>query len=537
MDARDDSGDAAIPERDGPGAAALHYLTGSSRGLTAWMGGAEHLLSLSARGSPRLSLGRVTPAGARPLARMWKGGGEYRLEGIADTPIWVNGRLAAGTALRQGDMIEFGEEGPIARFELAEVAHQPRRMLTEIVQDAAGYLRTSRRPVTERLPRAVRGAVGDMVHRSTLLFRVSVLLVLAVVVVLAFRQGDELDRLERDLIAGEARLHRIAEALNQTQEQTLRPGDLAELRDELETRRATTESRVAALEERWQVWARVIAAATPSVRFIEGAFTFQDPETGALLRHVVDAAGNMVMTPFGRPLLSLQGNGPVAERAFTGTSVLVEGSEDLLTNRHVALPWEHDAGASVAISQGLEPVLRVLNVYFPGEKKGIAVELARAAEGVDFALLRTAETFGDRTRLALSTRDVVLGDDVVVMGYPTGLTAILARAGPNFVDKLEDLSDLKATAIAARLAAAGLVRPLASRGIVSQTTSEALVFDADTTQGGSGGPVLASDGEVLALTARIVTSFGGSNIGVPAHEIASFLAKGDNAPAATPPEE
>ncbi|MEM8760306.1 MAG: trypsin-like peptidase domain-containing protein [Pseudomonadota bacterium] len=191
----------------------------------------------------------------------------------------------------------------------------------------------------------------------------------------------------------------------------------------------------------------------------------------------------------------------------------------------------------MAISQGLEPVPRVLNVYFSGERKGIAVALARAAEGVDLALLRTAETFGDRTRLALSTRDVVLGDDVVVMGYPTGLTAILARAGPDVVDRLEDLSDLKATAIAARLAAADLVRPLASRGIVSQTTSEALVFDADTTQGGSGGPVLASDGEVLALTASILTSFGGSNIGVPAHEIASFLTKGGDAPAATPPEE
>ena len=43
----------------------------------------------------------------------------------------------------------------------------------------------------------------------------------------------------------------------------------------------------------------------------------------------------------------------------------------------------------------------------------------------------------------------------------------------------------------------------------------AVVYDAETTTGGSGGPVLDSAGQVIAVNAAILPEFGGSNIGVP----------------------
>ncbi|NIT68822.1 MAG: hypothetical protein GWN51_17705, partial [Gemmatimonadetes bacterium] len=66
------------------------------------------------------------------------------------------------------------------------------------------------------------------------------------------------------------------------------------------------------------------------------------------------------------------------------------------------------------------------------------------------------------------------------------------------------------------LARGGYVAPLATVGIIGQTTEVAIVYDAETTHGGSGGPVLDLDGEVIAVNAAILPEFGGSNLGVPA---------------------
>ncbi len=77
--------------------------------------------------------------------------------------------------------------------------------------------------------------------------------------------------------------------------------------------------------------------------------------------------------------------------------------------------------------------------------------------------------------------------------------------------------------MAARLAEEGYVAPLASRGIVSQATPATIVYDAETTHGGSGGPVLDMNGDVVAVNAAILPEYGGSNLGIPAAKVRALL--------------
>ena len=64
---------------------------------------------------------------------------------------------------------------------------------------------------------------------------------------------------------------------------------------------------------------------------------------------------------------------------------------------------------------------------------------------------------------------------------------------------------------------------------MGQVTSASIVYDAETTSGGSGGPVLNLSGSVVAVNTAILPEFGGSNLGVPARAAIALIrrARGD----------
>jgi serine protease Do len=112
-----------------------------------------------------------------------------------------------------------------------------------------------------------------------------------------------------------------------------------------------------------------------------------------------------------------------------------------------------------------------------------------------------------------------------VIGYPAGIQALLARAGDAFVDELSRRPNVDDDAVTHELARARLIKPRASRGIVGQVSDAAVVYDAQTTSGGSGGPVLNLKGEVVAINRAVLQEFGGSNIGVPAQHAIDLIAQ------------
>jgi S1-C subfamily serine protease len=104
---------------------------------------------------------------------------------------------------------------------------------------------------------------------------------------------------------------------------------------------------------------------------------------------------------------------------------------------------------------------------------------------------------------------------VVVLGYPAGLEAILAKAETSVVEKILELHGSSSERVTEALSLRGLIRPSTTQGHIGDVTRTDIVYDAPTTQGGSGGPVFNKRGEVIAVEYAVLPKFGGNSFGIP----------------------
>lgn len=517
---------AAEPAAPAPVPVVVH-LSGSRRGTTQRLRGDDLWIGVAPDDAVRVA---AEPQVAEHHVALHRRGGSYELVAAPGRPVWVNGEPATRRPLASGDVLEIGKDGPVLRFRLYPPGSRADKSVAEAFNDCYDTARYGTRTPVGRAALMVSGAVRELGTQTALWLRllfVAVLVLLLTVGYLTVRSS----RLERRLAS---EVEGIAQLVESGQREALKPEELAALRREL----ATTEERVGALEERAAAPQRVITAASRSVLFLQGAYGFVDPESGRPLRFAgLEANGLPVRNPDGSPAVGLGGTGPLIEARFTGTAFVVTAEGTLLTNRHVALPWVYDGAAQTVISQGFEPVMSRFIAWPPGEAEATEVRLLAASDDHDLAVL-SAPALGDCCApLPLALDPPLPGDGVIVLGYPAGIQALLARAEESVVRGLMATGTTDFWSVVEGLARHGQIAPLASGGIVAQVTPSAVVYDAETTRGGSGGPVLDLDGNVVAITSAVVTDFGGSNLAVPAAGARELLAGGAAAasPAADPP--
>jgi S1-C subfamily serine protease len=65
------------------------------------------------------------------------------------------------------------------------------------------------------------------------------------------------------------------------------------------------------------------------------------------------------------------------------------------------------------------------------------------------------------------------------------------------------------------LAHRNLIHPIITQGHIGDILPDKIVFDAQTTVGGSGGPLFNRQGKVIGVTYAVLKGFGGSNFGIP----------------------
>jgi len=260
----------------------------------------------------------------------------------------------------------------------------------------------------------------------------------------------------------------------------------------------------------------VIRSYAPSVCLIHVSVGFIDKNSGQALRYggigpdgpYKDSDGNIVYT--------LEGRAPEVRADFFGTGFIV-GGDKILTNHHVAQPWWQNDELSHVTQQGLEPAVATMSAYFPESSKAIHVEIAQISKEADLALLTGNLSELKRSTLKLDPRKeaAISGQPLISLGYPTGLSAILARASEDAVQDIVKVTGGDPKGVIDELARRKLIRPTVTQGHIGDILADRIVYDAQTTSGGSGGPLINQEGQVVGVTYAIVRGFGGSNFGVP----------------------
>lgn len=488
----------------------LVRLSGADRGRADVLTGDHIPLTIQAD-----RLAGIAQPGEAPSAVLNRRGETFEIEAAEGQELWINGERQGRMVLASGDVIELGAGGPVIRFRLQPEGTGSHKSVQDVFSDCWACARYDGGGLLQQAGLLIGGIPMELATRTTLLFRTAVVGVLMVLAAATATLYQKNATLQTQLDQGRGEWATLVTRLNHGGNEPAGAETLSQLAADMRNTLAATSDRIEALEQRGGAASRVVASATQSTALLLGSYGFIEPKSGKTLRFVVNADRSVVREPNGAAAVTLDGQGPPVESFYTGTGFVV-GDGLLMTNRHVALPWDFDEAAAGLIKEGLTPVMLRFMTYLPSIKEGLVTEFVAASDDDDIAVLRVPALRGRVPALPLAARAPQAGEEVLVMGYPLGLRALMARSGAAVVAEVMESKNLDAWSATATLAAGGNILPLASRGIVGQVNKSYLVYDAETTHGGSGGPVLLiASGEVVAINEAILPEFGGSNMGVP----------------------
>ena len=318
------------------------------------------------------------------------------------------------------------------------------------------------------------------------------------------------DPANADLLEQKQQLQQKSQAL---QQKLSAPdgSDVTELRKQLQD----TTARLNKIEGNAQAAEAIIHDFAPSVCLLHVSVAFNEKSSGRRLRYGgISSDGSPLKDSDGNTVYTTEGRAPEVRADFFGTG-FIAGEGKILTNHHVVQPWWENEDLNGIVQQGLEPVIGAIEAYFPNATNAIPVGISQISDEADLALIHGDLTELKRPILRLDKDAAVSGEALISVGYATGLDAILARAGEDAVRDIVKLTGGEPNLVLTELAKRKLIRPLVTQGHVGDVLPDKIVYDAQTTSGGSGGPLLNRHGGVIGVTFAIVKGFGGSNFGVP----------------------
>ena len=488
----------------------LLHLDGPLRGRTITYDTPDLLFGSSAKADIRYTGGLTIQDRHAELKLI---GDRFHLRAL-EGEVFVNGREVEEVVLDNNDLIEIGRQGPKMRFRTHTGKGRVSKPVAQMVRDAREVGQAS------GVFALTQSMFDDLKSHATPRLKIGVPMILLTLLGVGAayfggwiggRQGapDPAEQ-ERTLARIQAQYAREIGRL-QAEVDTLRAGNVS--RDDL---------------------AKVRAELLRNTRVVDDLL-----QQDSALKQVLDVYSDGVCMVHGVWTLYLTRNGRIyplrdskkkpLQIEYLGSGFLASKQGRVITNRHVAEPWWRNPKVSTLIEQGFEPTLVRLEVIFPG-RAPLPVDIGSirvSPEGMDVATFVVRNTGGIPV-LPLAQGDIGRhrGRKIILLGYPTGMKALLARAEPEVVGGiLKDSKDV--SSLIHEFAKRKLISPIITQGSLNEVKEKRLVYDADTTSGGSGGPVFAPDGRVIGVNFAITRDFAGSSFGVPIRFARTLLEQPD----------
>lgn len=189
----------------------------------------------------------------------------------------------------------------------------------------------------------------------------------------------------------------------------------------------------------------------------------------------------------------------------------------MLTSRHVVEPWKGDEELTAILRLGVRPRVVQLRAFFPALPDPVPVSVLKPSESADVTLLKAEGQGGSIPVLLLDRtgKEAVSGRPVLVVGYPGGVDLLLARVEPAVLRPLIGEEAVDLASVLEKLSRQRLIRPYATWGHLADVRPHEIAYDAPTTLGGSGGPILSTSGRVIGVNYAFARGFAGASFGVP----------------------
>jgi len=270
-----------------------------------------------------------------------------------------------------------------------------------------------------------------------------------------------------------------------------------------------------------------LARLSDGVCFIQGEYYFVDPETELPLRYLEKAVTTQSLSVPSSDTgdiadsapVGVSGSGDIMFIQFTGTGFLIDPRGYIVTNEHITTPWQVSPGYRHILESGYESRFSVFRAFFPGCPQSFDLTKVTASNQYDLALLHTDLGSANVPVLPCAAEidhlQLQLGQTVMVLGYPTGFDLLLTRMPQDQIDNFFGDEGASFNKLARQMARQKWIQPIATRGMCGRVTADRIIYDAQTTIGASGAPVIGSHGRVIAVNTALLKGFSGSNLGIP----------------------